>query len=106
MLMKRIEENEEENEINDSSPRVDIKTTSNNKNGINKLKIEGKREEEMNAVEKEMNILKGINHENIVKVIDGYETQNKFLIIMELFILYFIFYVYHLIVSFFFFLII
>lgn len=43
----------------------------------------GKNEKELVNLRQEINILKKLNHENIVMLLDSFETENEFCVIME-----------------------
>ncbi len=47
------------------------------------LKFRGKTEKEMNNLRQEIEILKGLYHENIILLLDSFETSHEFCVVTE-----------------------
>lgn len=45
--------------------------------------IRGKTEKEMNNLRQEIEILKGLYHENIILLLDSFETSHEFCVVTE-----------------------
>jgi fused-like protein len=43
----------------------------------------GKNEKELHNLRQEINILRKLNHENIILMLDSFETENEFCVVME-----------------------